>query len=70
MEQINLIKRERSEIDQREVFVHLTEKSKDMQPELANASQLVTEASSLTTDEVKELNRLLEKVITAFEEKK
>lgn len=70
MEQIDLIKRERSEIDQREVFVHLTEKSKAMEPELANASQQVTEASSLTPDEVNELTRLLEKVITAFDESK
>jgi DNA-binding MarR family transcriptional regulator len=26
MEQVDLIKRERSEVDQREVFIHLTEK--------------------------------------------
>lgn len=70
MEQMNLIKRERSEIDQREVFVHLTDKSKEMQPKLSNASQEVAEASSLTPDEIKELNRLLEKIITAFSESK
>ena len=28
MEQVDLIKRERSEVDQREVFIHLTEKVK------------------------------------------
>ena len=28
MENVDLIKRERSEIDQREVFIHLTEKVK------------------------------------------
>ena len=29
MEQVDLIKRERSEVDQREVFIHLTEKSEN-----------------------------------------
>ncbi|MDU0476700.1 MarR family transcriptional regulator [Staphylococcus chromogenes] len=67
MEQIDLIKRERSEIDQREVYVHLTEK---MKPELENASKTVAEASSLDPDEIKELNRLLDKIITAFSESK
>ncbi|GGI29889.1 MULTISPECIES: MarR family winged helix-turn-helix transcriptional regulator [Staphylococcus] len=70
MEQIDLIKRERSEIDQREVYVHLTEKSEKMKPELENASKTVAEASSLDPDEIKELNRLLDKIITAFSESK
>ncbi|AJC96782.1 MULTISPECIES: MarR family winged helix-turn-helix transcriptional regulator [Staphylococcus] len=70
MEQIDLIKRERSEIDQREVYVHLTEKSESMKPELENASKTVAEASSLDPDEIKELNRLLDKIITAFSESK
>ena len=33
MENVDLIKRERSEIDQREVFIHLTEKSENIKPE-------------------------------------
>lgn len=70
MEQIDLIKRERSEIDQCEVYVHLTEKSEKMKPELENASKTVAEASSLDPDEIKELNRLLDKIITAFSESK
>lgn len=70
MEQIDLIKRERSEIDQREVYVHLTEKSEKTKPELENASKTVAEASSLDPDEIKELNRLLDKIITAFSESK
>ncbi|UEX89800.1 MarR family winged helix-turn-helix transcriptional regulator [Staphylococcus ratti] len=70
MEQIDLIKRERSEIDQREVYVHLTEKSESIKPELENASKTVAEASSLDPDEIKELNRLLDKIITAFSESK
>ncbi|PTF73483.1 MarR family winged helix-turn-helix transcriptional regulator [Staphylococcus chromogenes] len=70
MEQIDLIKRERSEIDQRGVYVHLTEKSEKMKPELENASKTVAEASSLDPDEIKELNRLLDKIITAFSESK
>lgn len=70
MEQVDLIKRERSEIDQREVFIHLTDKSEAIRPELDTACQDVAVASSLSSDESKELNRLLSKVITAFTEEK
>ncbi|MBY6180198.1 MarR family transcriptional regulator [Staphylococcus sp. HMSC068D03] len=70
MEQVDLIKRERSEVDQREVFIHLTEKSEKIKPELSDASQKVANASSLSNDEVHELNRLLGKVINAFTESK
>lgn len=70
MEQVDLIKRERSEVDQREVFIHLTDKSETIRPELSNASDKVASASSLSQDEVKELNRLLGKVIHAFDETK
>lgn len=70
MEHVDLIKRERSEVDQREVFIHLTEKSEQIKPELSDASKKVATASSLSTDEVKELNRLLGKVIDAFTENK
>ena len=69
MEQVDLIKRERSEIDQREVFIHLTEKSEQIRPELDSACNEVAEATSLTEDEFIELNRLLGKIITAFTEK-
>ena len=70
MEQVDLIKRERSEVDQREVFIHLTDKSEMIRPELSNASEKVATAYSLSKDEVKELNRLLGKVIDAFIETK
>ncbi|MGE6953206.1 HTH-type transcriptional regulator MgrA [Staphylococcus capitis] len=70
MEQVDLIKRERSEVDQREVFIHLTDKSETIRPELSTASEKVTTASSLSKEEVKELNRLLGKVIDAFTETK
>ena len=70
MEQVDLIKRERSEVDQREVFIHLTDKSEMISPELSNASEKVATASSLSKEEVKELNRLLGKVIDAFIETK
>lgn len=70
MEQVDLIKRERSEVDQREVFIHLTEKSEKIKPELSTASQKVATASSLSNDEVHELNRLLGKVINAFTQSK
>ena len=70
MEQVDLIKRERSEVDQREVFIHLTDKSEMIRPKLSNASEKVATASSLSKEEVKELNRLLGKVIDAFIETK
>ena len=70
MEQVDLIKRERSEVDQREVFIHLTDKSEMIRPELSNESEKVATASSLSKEEVKELNRLLGKVIDAFIETK
>lgn len=70
MEQVDLIKRERSEVDQREVFIHLTDKSEAIRPELDTACQDVAVASSLDQDESKELNRLLSKVIAAFTEEK
>ena len=70
MEHVDLIKRERSEVDQREVFIHLTEKSEKIKPELSDASKKVATASSLSKDEVHELNRLLGKVIDAFTESK
>ena len=43
MEQVDLIKRERSEVDQREVFIHLTDKSETIRPELSNASDKVAQ---------------------------
>ncbi|KEK46666.1 HTH-type transcriptional regulator mgrA [Staphylococcus warneri Lyso 2 2011] len=70
MEQVDLIKRERSEVDQREVFIHLTDKSEKIRPELSTASEKVATASSLSLEEVDELNRLLGKVIDAFNEAK
>lgn len=48
----------------------LTDKSETIRPELSNASDKVASASSLSQDEVKELNRLLGKVIHAFDETK
>ncbi|MGW7975217.1 MarR family transcriptional regulator [Staphylococcus xylosus] len=62
MEQVDLIKRE--------VFIHLTDKSEAIRPELDTACQDVAVASSLDEDESKELNRLLAKVIDAFTEEK
>ncbi|MDU3164160.1 MAG: MarR family transcriptional regulator [Staphylococcus epidermidis] len=47
-----------------------TDKSEMIRPELSNASEKVATASSLSKEEVKELNRLLGKVIDAFIETK
>ncbi|HCN61385.1 MULTISPECIES: MarR family winged helix-turn-helix transcriptional regulator [Mammaliicoccus] len=63
MENLDLIKRERSELDQREVFVHLTEKSKQMKQHLHQASQLIQDVSELNDEETKQLNSLLQKLI-------
>ena len=69
MEHVDLIKRERSEVDQREVFIHLTEKVKASNL-ILKMLLLVATASSLSADEAQELNRLLGKVINAFTENK
>lgn len=63
MENNGLIKRVRSELDQREVFIHLTDKSKEMQTELENASHVLKEASQLTNKEYDEFGKLLTKLI-------
>src|SRR5699024_2551526 len=60
MEQVDVIQRERSGVD----------KSEAMRPELDTACQDVAIASSLSSEENKELNRLLSKVINAFTEEK
>lgn len=39
MEQVDLIKRERSEVDQREVFIHLTDKSETIRPEVMHLTK-------------------------------
>ena len=44
--------------------------SETIRPELSTASEKVATASSLSKEEVKELNRLLGKVIDAFTETK
>ena len=63
MEQNDLIRRERSELDQREVFIHLTEKSEALKPELQNVTQVIREAAQLTDSEFDDLKRLLDKLI-------
>src|SRR5699024_12372350 len=51
MEQVDLIKRERSEVYQREVFIHLTDKSEAIRPDFDTACQDVAIASSLSSEE-------------------
>ncbi|MGK9044390.1 MarR family winged helix-turn-helix transcriptional regulator [Mammaliicoccus vitulinus] len=63
MENLELIKRERSELDQREVFVHLTEKSEHMREHLHHASHLIQDVSELSDEESQQLNNLLQKLI-------
>lgn len=63
MESNDLIKRERSELDQREVFIHLTDKSKAMQDYLEDCTEVVQEAADLTDNEFSELKELLDKLI-------
>ncbi|TDM12216.1 MarR family winged helix-turn-helix transcriptional regulator [Macrococcus lamae] len=63
MESNNLIKRERSELDQREVFIYLTDKSKSMQKDLEDCTEVVQEAADLTDNEFSDLKALLDKLI-------
>ncbi|UTH14290.1 MarR family winged helix-turn-helix transcriptional regulator [Macrococcus equipercicus] len=63
MESNDLIKRERSELDQREVFIHLTDKSQMIQPELEDCTEVIQEAADLTDSEFSTLKELLDKLI-------
>lgn len=63
METNGLITRVRSELDQREVFVHLTDKSKEIQSHLEGATDILKEASQFTDDEYNEFVKLLNKLI-------
>jgi len=63
METNGLITRVRSELDQREVFVHLTDKSKEIQSHLEGATDILKEASQFTDDEYNEFGKLLNKLI-------
>ena len=63
METNGLIMRVRSELDQREVFVHLTDKSKEIQSHLEGATDILKEASQFTDDEYNEFGKLLNKLI-------
>lgn len=68
MELNGLITRIRSELDQREVFVHLTEKSKEIQSHLAGATDTLKEVSQFTDDEYNEFGELLNKLIHSLRE--
>lgn len=63
METNGLITRVRSELDQREVFVHLTDKSKEIQSHLEGATDILKEASQFTDDEYNEFGKVLNKLI-------
>ncbi|QRN49248.1 MarR family transcriptional regulator [Macrococcoides bohemicum] len=63
METNGLITRVRSELDQREVFVHLTDKSKEIQSHLEGATDILKEASQFTDDEYNEFGKLLNELI-------
>lgn len=63
MENKNLIRRSRSDIDQREVFIHLTDKSKQIESELDSYIYDKSAIASLDQKEIIELNRLLLKII-------
>lgn len=69
METNGLITRVRSELDQREVFVHLTDKSRDIQPDLADATDILRDASQFTDEEYAEFGKLLTKLIHNLSDK-
>lgn len=68
METNGLIMRVRSELDQREVFVHLTDKSKEIQSHLEGATDKLKEVSQFTDDEYNEFGKLLNKLIHSLRE--
>lgn len=63
MEANDLIVRERSELDQREVFVHLTDKSRTLQEPLQNCTDVLSEKEILSAQEIDELKALLDKMV-------
>ena len=63
MEANDLIVRKRSELDQREVFVHLTDKSRELQEPLQNCTDVLLEKDILSDQEIDELKELLDKMI-------
>ncbi|WP_414044804.1 MarR family winged helix-turn-helix transcriptional regulator [Macrococcus equi] len=69
METNGLIRRERSELDQREVFVHLTDKSKEIQPHLVDATEILRDASQFTDEEYEQFGKLLNKLIHNLRDK-
>lgn len=63
MESKNLIKRLRSDVDQREVIIYLTEKGKNLESVLDKSVYEGSAISSLSSKEIIELNSLLLKII-------
>lgn len=63
METNDLIKRTRSELDQREVFISLTDKSVAMKDELYQVTDIINEVSLFTEEERETFSRLLSKLI-------
>ncbi|UOB20995.1 MarR family winged helix-turn-helix transcriptional regulator [Macrococcus armenti] len=63
METNDLIKRTRSELDQREVFISLTDKSVTMKDELYKVTDIINDVSLFTEEERETFSRLLSKLI-------
>lgn len=63
METNDLINRTRSELDQREVFISLTDKSIAMKDELYKVTDIINDVSLLTEEERETFSRLLSKLI-------
>ncbi|EOA8654585.1 TPA: MarR family transcriptional regulator [Staphylococcus aureus] len=63
MENKGLIKRQRSDLDQREVFLYLTEKSIEIANSLDNVINENKAIASLSDSEIKEMNKLLLKIL-------
>ena len=63
MEANNLIVRTRSELDQREVFISLTDKSTEMKDDLYQVTEIIHEVSQFTEEERRCYSTLLNKLI-------
>lgn len=63
MEANDLIIRTRSELDQREVFISLTDKSIAMKDDLYQVTEIINDVSQFTEEERKRFSTLLNKLI-------
>jgi MarR family multiple gene transcriptional regulator MgrA len=70
MEKLELIKKERSELDERKVIICLTDRGLTLKDDIYNAFIKIENALGLNIKEIEELNLLLNKVTESFKAEK